>query len=156
MNWRVAILFCALGLGACEEGLGPTMPLSRVDWPAIPVTSVVYVREHPFDPAVRRPLSVNIRFPASRFDPHHRSALGQCELRQITVERFECSPAFWACEVYRECALSVSDPALIMELPFPVTATAVFVNGQRLQRVERYANGAESGLVRFNARGELY
>jgi hypothetical protein len=132
---------------ACDAG--PTAP-SRFTT----VSSIRYQRERPFDPAITGLLFLELTYPIAG-DPLGRSQLTSCVLEHRGNEVFSCTnPLSWEVPADAECTIQVNDPAVTTNT-FHTVATAVFVNGQRLRRVEVFANGVEIGRFRVTSRGEI-
>jgi hypothetical protein len=60
----------------------------------------------------------------------------------------------WQVPADMDCGIQVLDPALTTS-EVRAVATAVFVNGQRIQRVEVFDNGVEIGRFRVSSSGEI-
>jgi hypothetical protein len=68
---------------------------------------------------------------------------------------FECPEGpIWQVPADTECSIQVHDPAVTTNA-LGMVATAVFINNQRVRRVEVFENGVEIGRFRLTASGNL-
>jgi hypothetical protein len=69
---------------------------------------------------------------------------------------FDCGAlTAMACQVDVACPIYVADPAINHGIVVTV-ASGLFINGQRLSRIDTYPNGNQTGFIRFDRRGQLY
>lgn len=121
----------------------------------VTVTSVRYERERPFDPAVTGQLSLQFYSPIPG-DPQNRTSISSCVLEPRGNNMFGCFDGLtWEVPADEQCSIQVYDPAVTTN-EFHMVATAVFVNDQRLRRVEVFTNGVEIARFRVTSRGEIY
>jgi hypothetical protein len=118
------------------------------------LSAIQYQRERPYDPAITDPLSLALNCPIPG-DPYGRSQADGCILVHRGSQVFECPNAVsWHVPTDADCSIQVHDPAVTTNA-FHTIATAVFVNSQRLRRVEVSANGVETARFRVTSRGEI-
>jgi hypothetical protein len=130
---------CVLVSG-CSSPTASTLPIR--------IQSIRYERVHPPDTSRggRVMLNMSIPFP----DGSGRSDINFCFLAAVGDQVFVCENVGWDVPVGEECWVSIDDPAVGRQ-----TARAVFVNGQRVGRVDVTSN-RETGRFRFDARGQLF
>jgi hypothetical protein len=142
-----ATMIAVLVPGACADN--PAAPVQVAS-----ITSIRYERERPHDPTVSREVFLELTYPIVG-DPYGRSRFSGCLLEPRAPGVFACPEILtWQVPADMDCGLQVFDPALTMN-EVRAVATAVFVNGQRLQRVEVFANGVEVGRFRVTPSGEI-
>ena len=147
MNISVTGAFAVIMLAgsACSSN-GPT----PVGYPM----SLIYERVYPADTAVTRPTVMALFIPRPG-DSQQRSEARGCVLQPEGSNRFNCALAnIYEIPLGLDVAVEVSDEALL-DREIKSVATRVYVNGNVVTRVERFANGAEVGRFRVNARGEV-
>jgi hypothetical protein len=119
---------------------------------AIPITSISYQRERAVDIDGAVTVTAGITFP----NDTGRPVLRGCVLAPTGPNTLDCgSLTAMACKVDVGCPMSVSDPAINRGITVTV-ASGLSINGQRLSRIDTYANGNQIGFIRFDRRGQLY
>jgi hypothetical protein len=116
---------------------------------SIPITSIVYHRERAAGSDSAGTVTASITFPNGTGRPGLRG----CVLAATGSDTFDCGALVaMACRVAVACPIHVSDPAIGRG----TVATGLYINGQRLIRIDAFANGVEIGQIRFDPRGQLY
>ena len=142
----VLIAFFAASLSSCGEDSG-TAPSPVI---TVPITSIVYQRERPADSPNQGALTAILNIPNNT----DRSVLRSCLLRPTATDSFDCGNLVaFECPVGVQCPISVSDPAPGRDARS--VARGLFINGQRLMRIDFHANGNETGQILFDRQGSL-
>ena len=140
------VLAVSLSVGCTSEG---TTAPSEI---TIPITSIRYQRERSVDVEGAVTVTASITFPNGTGRPGLRG----CVLAPTGPNTFDCgSLTAMACQVDGDCPIYVSDPAINRGITVTV-ASGLYINGQRLARIDTSANGHQIGFIRFDRRGQLY
>jgi hypothetical protein len=136
-----------LAVAACGDQ--PTAPGRMAT-----VTSLRYQRERPFDPAVTSQASLQMYSPIPG-DPRNRTYIISCLLEPRGNNLFSCPENVTReVPVNEDCSIQVYDPAVTTN-EFHMVATSVFVNNQRVPRVEVFSNGVEIARFRVTPGGQI-
>ena len=143
MLLAVLFLVSAVLVAACDEG--PTGPTSRY----ITVSSIRYERVRPSKalPGVER-LYLQMNRPYLD-DPQSRSDINFCLPRTLSDQVFVCENVGWTIPIGVETWVQAVDPVVGM------VAETIYVNDQRIERIQVLGNGIELGRFRFNKLGQL-